>query len=83
MIISHKYKFIFIKTQKTAGSSIELYLSRFCGKDDIIIPMTDEKDWKYAHNWKSFIFKNEIKVRVSNFYKKLGLKHSSRSSAAL
>jgi len=36
MIISHKYKFIFIKTARTAGTSIELYLSQYCGKNDVI-----------------------------------------------
>jgi hypothetical protein len=35
MIISHKHKFIFIKTRKTAGSSIEHYLSKYLGPDDI------------------------------------------------
>lgn len=36
MIISHKYKFIFIKTRKTAGSSIQIYLSELCGEGDIV-----------------------------------------------
>lgn len=36
MIISHKYRFIFIKTKKTAGTSIESYLSRYCGVDDVL-----------------------------------------------
>ena len=40
MILSHKYRFIFIKTVKTAGTSLEIALSRFCGPDDIITPIS-------------------------------------------
>lgn len=36
MIISRKYKFIFIKTRKTASTSIEHYLSKYMEKDDVI-----------------------------------------------
>ena len=36
MIISHKHKFIFFKTRKTAGSSIQVQLANYCGEDDII-----------------------------------------------
>ncbi|WP_223424926.1 sulfotransferase family 2 domain-containing protein [Alcanivorax limicola] len=40
MIISHKHKFIFIKTCKTAGTSLEIALSKYCGPDDIITPIS-------------------------------------------
>jgi hypothetical protein len=41
MILSHKHKFIYIKTRKTASSSIEAMLSRLCGPEDVITPTTD------------------------------------------
>jgi len=36
LIISHKHKFIFLKTHKTGGTSMQIALSRHCGDDDII-----------------------------------------------
>jgi hypothetical protein len=39
MIISHSKKFIFIKTKKTAGSSLEMALSRYCDDDDVLTPL--------------------------------------------
>lgn len=40
MIISHRHRFIFIKTAKTAGTSIEIGLSSMCGPEDIITPIS-------------------------------------------
>lgn len=44
MIVSHRHRFIFIKTRKTASTSVELYLRQFCGPDDIITHDTDEDE---------------------------------------
>ncbi len=44
MIASRKHGFIFIKTMKTAGTSIELALSPVCGPDDILTPIGVEHD---------------------------------------
>jgi hypothetical protein len=40
MIVSHRHKFIFLKTKKTAGTSIELALSELAGPEDIVTPLT-------------------------------------------
>ncbi len=39
MIVSHRYKFIFIKVHKTAGTSMELALGQLCGPEDIVTPL--------------------------------------------
>jgi Sulfotransferase family len=60
MLISHKYKFIFIKTKKTAGTSIEISLSRYCGEEDVITKISpqDEK------------VRNELAVKPQNYENK-------------
>lgn len=40
MIVSHRHRFIFLKTMKTAGTSFEIALSSVCGPKDIITEIT-------------------------------------------
>lgn len=42
MIVNHDYRYIFLKTRKTAGSSVKLALLDECGPDDLITPMRPE-----------------------------------------
>ena len=44
MIVSHKHRFIFLKSHKTGGTSLELALSRICGEDDIITPLHEQHE---------------------------------------
>lgn len=51
MIISHRHKFIFIKTHKTAGSSMEMALGPLCGPDDIITSMETNEGTGIPRNY--------------------------------
>src|SRR6184192_2827023 len=55
MIISHKYKLIFIKTVKTAGTSIEVFLSKQCGSMDIVTPIAPPVEGHQPRNYQGFI----------------------------
>jgi hypothetical protein len=50
VIVSHEHGFVFMKTRKTAGTSVEIALSRVCGEDDVITPVTDvDEGLRRAH----------------------------------
>lgn len=55
MIVSHRHRFVFLKTFKTASTSLELALSPLCGPDDVLTPLdaTDEarRAGVGARNW--------------------------------
>lgn len=40
MILSHRWRFIFIKGRKVAGTSVEIALSTICGTKDVVTPIT-------------------------------------------
>lgn len=46
MIICHSRKFIFVKSMKVAGTSLEIALSKYCGPGDILSPFGQKDEEK-------------------------------------
>ncbi|MEG3175948.1 hypothetical protein U1872_06890 [Sphingomonas sp. RB3P16] len=50
-IVSFKYGFVFIKTTKTAGTSLEVHLARHCDEGDIVTPILPSVDGHVPRNY--------------------------------
>ena len=74
MIVSHKHKFIFMKTMKTASSSMEIALSEVLGPDDILTPARPDLDdmRKTGQGGQNFRLKHPDVPKIALWRKLLG-----------
>jgi Sulfotransferase family len=73
MIVSHQHRFIFLKTNKTAGTSIEAGLSRLCGPDDIITPYREDNEpYRQALTPQNYRIEHPLKPQRTLWRKLLG-----------
>ncbi len=75
MIVCHEKEIIFVKTKKTGGTSFETAISKFCGPDCIITPITpaDEKHraelgYRTAQNFQDYVWKQDGVRTNGQFY---------------
>lgn len=88
MIISHSHRFIFIKSLKTAGTSVEAALSNQCGGGDVVTPLGDYEfnrdesgSWvhkamnegKYNQHDDALTVRNSLQPEVWNSYFKFSI----------
>lgn len=72
MIICHSRKYVLLKTRKTASTSLEIALSRYCGPEDVITPSEFDEDMR----------RKIAGIGAQNYLKRqTGLKHALRRAA--
>jgi len=67
MIISHTHKFIFAKSCKTAGTSIEVFLSAYCKKGDVLTRIGER-----TAEWHEALSSNS-KIHGEGYYNHVGV----------
>jgi hypothetical protein len=60
LIVSHEHKFIFLKTMKTAGTSIEVFLSKIAGADAIVTPLGPKEPGHEPRNFEGSTYWNHM-----------------------
>lgn len=72
MIISHRHRFIFVKTAKTAGSSVEVFLSSICADEDVVTPLNPPEEGHQPRNhsglfnpWRELLSGNRKTRRIT------------------
>lgn len=79
MIISRKHKFIFIKSKKTAGSSIQAALATVCSETDLVTEFTHNNysipDHKRKHQISYKLLKNK-KKHINSPLSKIIISHT-------
>lgn len=63
MIICHQHRFIFVKTMKTAGTSLEIALSNACGDGDVIARIRPDEPSLSYKKFESAQFENRTTGR--------------------
>lgn len=56
MIVSHKHRFIYLKSRRTGSTSVEIALADLCGPDDIVTPLNGDRtpaDPERRINWQN------------------------------
>jgi len=81
MIASFSRNFIFVKTRKTAGTSIEIMLSQFCGADDILTPITPDDEMLRAARGGVIAQNYSVNPALEAAYRDAVLRHDLNAAA--